>query len=513
LSDAVAEHARKSGNKVCVMLPDGRPALSYATLDCAATRFADFLRDRGCPRQGRLLIAIHNTPEFFVALLGAMRAGVVAIPIDYNLGPAELQKIVEHADPQAIVVNEASAAKLGGFAQKRILVGSGAVDGAVRFDPLAEGSETSAGQAVDVAPEELALILYTSGTTGLPKGVMHSHAGIARKLGTIRQWFGFNSSYRSLCLLPTHFGHGLICNCLSTLYYGGTLILCRPFDLDLVQKLWSYVEANGVNTFSTVPAIVRLLLRVAERSRPVSVPSLRFVTCASAPLRPEDIRAFERQFGVPLLNCYGITETASWTAFSPRAEAEESLWHGLDRVRDSVGVMFGCEIRAVDEAGNALPPDHVGELQIRGPSVMLGYYKNPEATAQVIKDGWFCSGDHGKVDQDGRVYLMGRMKELIIRAGLNVYPPDIDAVLLAHPEVDEAYTVGLEDPVLGERVAVAIVRKNGSAIGEEVIIEYCRGKVAAYKCPERVAFVDAIPKTSRGKVNRANLRPLFAGRR
>ena len=334
--------------------------------------------------------------------------------------------------------------------------------------------------------------------------MMHSHRTLQARVEAIREWFSFDETYRSLCLLPTHFGHGLICNCLATLNYGGTLVLCRPFDLDLVGKLWGLVAANKIDWFSTVPTIVRLLLQIAERKGAVRVSSLKFVTCASAPLRKEEIDAFERQFGVPLLNCYGITETASWTAFSPR-----------DGVRDksSVGIAFGCDIRAANSSGNPLPPNEPGELQVRGPSVMLGYYKNEALTARTIQDGWFCTGDYGRVDEEGRVYILGRIKEIIIRAGLNVYPSDIDAILLAHPSIAEGYCVGLEDPILGEKIGAAVVVKEGHSMGEQDVIDHCRGALAKYKCPETVRFVDAIAKTSRGKVNRASLRSLFMDRR
>lgn len=500
LSEVILNNARKYGAKPCVVSPEGMPLLRYDELDRQATQFASFLRAQGCTKGDRLVIAIHNTPEFFVALVGTMRAGVVAIPVDSGLSALELKNIVHHADPYAIVVGEMSAEKLAGVEQERMRIAltGQPMAGVATFDrhvPAADGDAMET-----VHPDDLALILYTSGTTGMPKGVMHSHNGLATRLEAIRTWFSFDDNFTSLCMLPTHFGHGLICNCLATFNYGGTLVLCRPFDLNLVQQLWSYVEINKVNTFSTVPAIVRMLLRLAERSGPIRLPDLKFVTCASAPLRPEDAAAFERMFGVPLLNCYGITETASWSAMSPR---------DADRDRDSVGTMAGCAIRTVDDAGNPQPPNTPGELQIRGPSVMLGYYKNPELTALSIKDGWFASGDHGKVDEQGRVFILGRIKELIIRGGLNVYPPDIDAILLTHPEIEEAYTVGLECKVLGEKVAAAVVRKEGSAISERDVIEFCRRSIAPYKCPERIAFVDAIPKTSRGKVNRANLRPLF----
>jgi acyl-CoA synthetase (AMP-forming)/AMP-acid ligase II len=233
---------------------------------------------------------------------------------------------------------------------------------------------------------------------------------------------------------------------------------------------------------------------------------LRFVTCASAPLHPEEGEAFEARFGVPLLNCYGITEGGTWSAMSPDDPSRD---------RRSVGTATGCRFRAVDREGDqvrVLPAGEIGELEIAGPSVMLGYHGDAEATAMVLRDGWLSTGDLGSVDQGGRVYLAGRKKELIIRAGANIYPAEIEGVLLRHGGVAEAYVVGLEHPVLGEKVAACVVRKEGSQVSERELLDHCRAVLAPYKCPEEIRFVDAVPKTSRGKVTRASLAALFARR-
>jgi acyl-CoA synthetase (AMP-forming)/AMP-acid ligase II len=495
LSEIISEHARVNARKPCIVAPDGEIEFTYETFDRAIRSFDALLDEQGCTRGQRLVIATNNTAEFFVTLIGAMRAGVVAVPVDANLASAELHKIVEHADPHSIVVDERSVIKLADIEvhRNRILVGR----------ELLRSVRTQV-EPRDVRPQpavnDLALILYTSGTTGVPKGVMHSHAGLTARLEAIRDWFSFDETYRSLCMLPTHFGHGLIGNCLSTFYYGGELVLCRPFDLDLVRRIWAILEMNEVHWFSTVPTIVHLLLQTAERRGAVRIPSLKFVTCASAPLRPEDIEKFERYFGIPLLNCYGTTETASWTAFSPRSEGRD---------KRSVGTKFNCDIRAIDPSANALPPNEPGELQIRGPSVMLGYYKDPELSSRTIIDNWFSTGDYGTVNETGRVYILGRIKEIIIRAGLNIYPQDIDTVLLSHPDIAEAYSLGLEDRTLGESVAAVVVPKEGAVLTEREVIELTRRYLATHKCPERVRFVPAVSKTSRGKVNRSKLRVLF----
>jgi acyl-CoA synthetase (AMP-forming)/AMP-acid ligase II len=329
---------------------------------------------------------------------------------------------------------------------------------------------------------------------------VHSHAGILHKLDTIRSWFGLGESDSSLCMLPTHFGHGLVCVCLSALNVGGTLVLCRPFDMELLPRVFALADQYRVTTFSTVPTIVRLMLRNRATAAPAAG-SLRFVTCASAPLHPEEAGAFEARFGVPLLNCYGLTEAGTWCAMSA---------NDPDRDRRSVGVACGGGFRVVGHDGAPLPAGEVGELQVSGPSVMLGYHDDAAATARILRGGWLSTGDLGRMDEQGRIYLAGRSKDLIIRAGANVYPAEIEGVLLRHPDVVEAYVVGLPHEILGEKVGACVVRREGAAISGAELIAHCRAALSHWKCPETIRFVDSVPKTSRGKVNRASLEALMA---
>jgi len=494
--DAIAARgARRAPDRPAIVAVGGPGSLSYAQLDRAASAVARALRARGARPGERLVLANANTPALFAALLGAARAGLVAVPLDAGLAAAELRCVLDHARPHAVVVDARSAAVFAPLGAP--LWDAGAIDGAADAGggPDGDGDRDGGGDAP-------ALILYTSGTTSTPRGAVHSHAGILRKLDDIRAWFGLSEADRELCMLPTHFGHGLVCACLTTLGFGGTLALCRPFDAELLPRAFALADEHRATTFSTVPTIVRLMLR-NPAIRPPASGRLRFVTCASAPLHPEEVAAFEARFGVPLLNCYGLTEAGTWSAMSP-----------LDPERDrrSVGVAVGCAFRAVAVDGDRrtpLPAGEIGELEVCGPSVMLEYHGDPEATARVLRDGWLATGDLGRVDERGRVYLAGRSKDLIIRAGANVYPAEIEGVLLRHAAVAEAYVVGLDHAVLGEQVAACVVRRPGAAVSDGELIDHCRAVLAAYKCPALIRFVDAVPKTSRGKVSRAALYAVF----
>jgi long-chain acyl-CoA synthetase len=494
--DAIAARgARRVPDRPAIVVPRSAGpggTMTYAQLDRAASAFARSLRARGASPGERLVLANANTPELFVALFGAARAGLVAVPLDAGLAPAELANVLGHARPHAVVVDARSAAVFEALGATTCTV------------PAAAAEEVCDPQDADDDGGDPALILYTSGTTSTPRGVAHSHAAVLRKVEDIRAWFGLGESDRELCLLPTHFGHGLVCACLTTLHFGGTLVLCRPFDATLLPRVFALADEHEVTTFSTVPTIVRLMLR-NPAIQPPAAGRLRFVTCASAPLHADEVEAFEARFGVPLLNCYGLTEAGTWSVMSP-----------IDPQRDrrSIGTAVGCRVRTVAVEGDQrmlLPAGEIGELELSGPSVMLGYDGAPEATAHVLRDGWLSTGDLGWVDDRGRVFLAGRTKDLIIRAGANIYPAEIEGVLLRHPDVAEAYVTGLDHAILGEQVAACVVRKDGAGASEADLIDHCRGALSAYKCPETIRFVAAVPKTSRGKVSRAALRALFDG--
>lgn len=486
--------AGRMPGKTAVRAFGGGDGLTYAELQRLAADTASVLESECMPGE-RVVIGFGNSPDFFVVLFACFHAGLTAVPVDANLTADELRAIIDHAEPSMMITDAGTQQKferLGPPCPLRVYAG----------DPGTATREP----ATAVSAGDPALMLYTSGTTGRPKAVRYTHAAILSRLDAIRNWFGFDDSWTSLCLLPTHFGHGLICNCLVTFAYAGTLVIAPPFNLTLLQKLWYVIGKHRVNTFSSVPAVVRLLLEYARHRRTPAgddtpaPPSLRLVTCASAPLWPGEIRAFEEHFNVPLLNCYGLTETAGWSACSPKRP---------DRDLESVGMPLDCRMRVIDPAGKALPPGKKGELQIKGPGVMSGYYRHPDDGGVVGEQGWFSTGDVGEIDETGAVFIRSRIKELIIRAGKNICPPEIDGVLMSHPDVVEACAVGLRDPLMGEQVAACVVRTGQSRLSENDLIAYARTSLADYKCPQRILFVDKIPKTGRGKINRANVGTLF----
>ncbi len=397
--------AARVGDKPRVVHPDDTPGLSYAALERQSAAFASLLAARGVRAGDRVAVVFNNRATFFVCLFGAARIGAITVPLDQNLAPAELGAILAHATPALIVVSAANEPKFRDLAASTSLL-------QLSDEPL---TATDAPH-VDVRADATVLILYTSGTTGAPKGVLHSHATILSKLATIQSWFGHSTTASGRCACCRHrtSGTGSSATASPRSSTVGRWCSARPSTSASSAASWSLVEKHQVNTFSSVPTIVRSPPqgRGDEPGRARGKPALRDLQ-ASAPLGVPELERFEATFGVPLLNCYGITETASWTAYSPRTGV---------RNKASVGTAFGCEIRAVDPHGGALAAGLTGQLQVRGPSVMLGYYQAPDLTTAAIRDGWFNTGDEGYVDTEGRTFLLARIKELIIRAGLNIYP-------------------------------------------------------------------------------------------
>lgn len=530
LNQMLDERASMFPNKECVISNEDIQGFTYLELHQMAYSLGASLSLFGCKKGDRVILGFNNTPLFFAILFACFNRGLVAVPVDAQLSEDELTTIIDHSDPAAVICSPTAIERLSKICDiDRLLAADDnsnlftltkndtqALD-LVALQKEVNPSDNLANDFVDISEETPALLLYTSGTTGTPKGVLYTHNALTTKIRAIGSWFKFDNSFRSLCLLPTHFGHGLICNCLSVFGYGGTLLILPPINLDLIKQLWSIVEKYDINYFSCVPTVLRLLKLYAQDNEGEDSPhrSLKFITCASAPLSPEEIRSFEDTFHVPVLNCYGLTETAGWSACSPNKSY---------RNLNSVGRALNCTIRIVDDTGKVLSSGKKGEIQIKGPSVLPHYYAPESAsnsitesfedkaiTAQpkAIQGGWFSTGDIGELDQDGSLILHARIKELIIRAGKNIYPAEIDSMLMTHPDIEEACSFGITDTLLGEKVAACIVRKQHTALSESDIIEYTQTKIADYKCPQKIHFVKKIPKNNRGKVSRLNLQTMF----
>jgi long-chain acyl-CoA synthetase len=433
-----------------------------------------------------------NVPEFAILYYGVLRAGAVVVPMNpllkerevaYYLGDAEARLIfaskvcadaaqagAEQADAACLIANGELTERLSGTAPAHVLV--------------------------DRIGADTAVLLYTSGTTGLPKGAELTHANLATNVEVFRTDLAKVGEHDVIFGgLPLFHSFGQTCGLNAAVSAGACLTLVPRFVASTVLEV---LERDCVTIFEGVPTMYVGLLGDPNRSKH-DLSTLRLCVSGGAALPVEVLRGFEEAFGCMILEGYGLSETSPVASFNHP-----------DKVRKagSIGTPIrGVEMRLVDEHGADVPPGEVGEIAIRGHNVMNGYWRRPEATAEAIPDGWFRSGDLARQDDDGYFFIVDRRKDLIIRGGYNVYPREIEEVLYEHPAVAEAAVVGVPDRALGEEVGAAVVLKPGETVTAQDIQEYVKGQVAAYKYPRRVWLLEALPKGPTGKVLKREIRP------
>ena len=451
-------------------------------------------RARGLRRGERVFIHFGNCNEFFVELLAIWRAGGCAVPIDTALTPFEIETLAAWAKPRlSIWQGSGEAEALHGLAR----IGIETVDVADLEDPHDRNrSLPESGIRLD----DDALILFTSGTTGQPKGVVHTHRSLRARWMSLRDHLGVDAYRRTLCLLPTHFGHGLICNCLFPWLSGCTLYIQPPFRPELLAHLGAVVDEHRISFMSSVPAVWRIALRV---SKPPRGDSLERISVGSAPLTAnlwEEVQGWSGTTNV--LNAYGITETGSWLAgttmagFSPEDGLVGEAWGGVIRV------LGHGEPGAPEDPASARAPGEVGHVWVNTPALMRGYLDRDDLTAKVVSSGWFVTGDIGVLDERGWLYLRGRERDEINKGGMKVYPSDVDAVIERFPGTTDVCAFAFPEPILGEDVGVAVTLSSSDAEAIVALHDWTATHLAKHQMPQRWYVLDMIPRTSRGKVSR-----------
>jgi long-chain acyl-CoA synthetase len=484
LAAAAIENAQRHPARTALRVED--TALSYGTLDDTTARMAGLLRRKGVRAGDRVGIMLPNVPQFAIVYYGALRAGAVIVPLNvllkgrevgFHLGDAEASVVFAwHEFAEAA---EAGAAKAG---TDCVVVRPG------EFGELV-GKHDQTRDIAERSPSDTAVILYTSGTTGTPKGAELTHANLTRNVEVARALFGLDSRSVTLGVLPLFHSFGQTCVLNATLAAGGVLTLLPRFDAGRALEI---IERDRVSVFGGVPTMYNALLNHPDRER-FDASSLQVCVSGGAPLPVELLREFQSAFGCPILEGYGLSETSPIASFNHR-----------DRVRKagSIGTpVEGVEMKLVGENGAEPPRGEVGEIAIRGHNVMKGYWRRPDATAEAISpEGWFRTGDLARVDEDGYFFIVDRKKDLIIRGGFNVYPRELEEVLYEHPAVREVAVVAVPHPELGEEVGAAVAVKAGAETTEEELREFVKAYVAAYKYPRLIWFVDELPKTATGKI-------------
>lgn len=498
--------------------------LSYGEVDAQSDALACALLARGLQRGDRVALVLQNVPQFVIALVAIWKAGAIAVSINPMNRERELRLLFADCQPAALIAHETAYrdAIAGVLATQAIatVITTSELDyqsrndarllaGIVRhraagtedFAELIAAHRAAVAPPTSFEPDDTAMLVYTSGTTGLPKGAMNSHGNVAFTAQVYRDWIGLREGGGILGIAPLFHITGLIGHIAASFITAAPLTLAYRFEAGVM--LDALRERQPAFTIGAITALMALMNH--PDARPDSLASLRAVYSGGAPIAPSLVAQFEAKFGLYIRNAYGLTESTSPATVAPfdKRAPVDPVFGAL-----SVGLpTFNTEIRIVDaETAEPLAAGVAGEITIKGPQVIAGYWRKPEATADAIRDGWLYTGDIGVLDAEGWLYLVDRKKDMINAAGYKVWPREVEDVLYTHPAVREAAVVGVPDAYRGETVKAVLSLKAGAEASEAEIIAHCRERMAAYKVPRLVEFIPELPKTVTGKILRRELR-------
>ena len=493
------------------IVPEDGQVLTYAQLAARIETLAGRLAGAGVRRGDRVALTLPNGPDFVQLLLAVTVLGAAAAPLNPAYTQAEFAFFLADIAPRLFLIpasRPAAAAAAAAAAGIPVLGVEASGDGPPELladsgggapGPAPDGSQAPERRSFEHGgPDDVAVVLHTSGTTSRPKQVPLLQRNLMASTRTIAAHYRLGPGDVSFCVMPLFHIHGLVASAFAALSTGGAVIAPRRFT---PQRFWPQAREHGATWLSAGPTLHRMILDRADGAGPPD--TLRFTRSCSSALSPALLERSEASYRVPMLEAYGMTEASHQMSSNPLPPA--------GRLAGSVGVPTGTEIAIIGDDGAFLPDGRPGEVVIRGPGVMSGYVNNPEATAAAFTSGgWFRTGDLG-VLRDGYLTLHGRIKEMIIRGGENIAPAEIEQVLLGHPAVRDAVCFGIEDDKYGELVAAAVALQQDAELSE--LIEHCRGQLAAFKVPVRIDVLPEIPRTATGKLQRRRVAEAVAQQR
>ena len=486
--------AAEQPDAIYLIAPETGAQMTYRDLQADSRRLGRVLYARGYAKGDKIGLMLHNGYQTARLLLGLMYAGFVAVPLNLLSQRSQLEYVLDHSDTRLVFTSAELEPQL-----RQALAGVARDIGVQVIDPDAMTVFATVPDAAlpAIAPADDALLMYTSGTTGRPKGVLHGHRSVVAGGEFTSSAHRLAASDRVLCALPLYHINGQIVTTVAPLVHGGSVVMPHRFS---VSNYWELVARHRCTWINVVPTIIAYLLNAPHpREQGHDISRVKFCRSASAPLPPELHRAFEDRFGLSIIETFGMTETNAPCFTNPYEPSRRKI--------GSPGQAYGNEAKVIDpQTGADLPPHAPGEVMIRGDNVMKGYYKDPENTAKTLRpDGWMHSGDLGYLDDDGFLFVTGRIKELIIKGGENIAPREIDEALLRHPAVLEAAAVGIPDPSYGQEIMACVVVKPGVSCTVEELAAFSRAELGPYKTPKLIRLVDALPKGPSGKVQRLKL--------
>ena len=481
-----------------IIVPEGPTEIAYGSLSDQVDRLAARLRQSALVPGQVVAIVLPNGIEYLVSFLAVTRARLIAAPMNPTYKADEFRFLLEDSEARVVITTSgaSSVRDAARAANLPVWTASRNATGDVEIAGLVFSSSTR--DAPDAPlPEDVALLMHTSGTTGKPKAVPLTHANVMASVGNISAHYDLSPADTALVVMPLFHGHGLIGAALSGLFAKVTIVLPSRFS---ARAFWPLVEAHSVTWYSAVPTIHEILLLRAASDQAPSRNGLRFIRSCSSALSAATLKQLEDRFGAPVVQAYALTETSHQVTSNP-------LPPGLRKL-GSVGPGTNVEVAILGDDGELSKVGSKGEVVVRGATVMHGYSRNPEANEKAFVNGWFRTGDLGVLDRDGYLTETGRIKELINRGGEKISPTEVDAVLLGHPAVGLAASFGVPDPMYGEEIQAAVVPRADVTAAE--LHDYLQSRLSAFEIPKVIHFVKALPESATGKVDRHQLTHLFS---
>ncbi|SMQ72928.1 long-chain acyl-CoA synthetase [Bacillus sp. OV166] len=469
---------------------------TYAELDKLVDCTASGLSAAGIRKGDRVALMLGNCPEFVIAYYGILRAGGVIVPINPTYTSGEISYILSNSHAKAVITHSSLDSTISPLREQlehlTMVIYTDSIKSEWTWESLLqEENDNFVSPSID--EDDLAVILYTSGTTGKPKGAMLSHRNMASNVASMSQLAEFTEEDRIIAVLPV-FHVFCIATCINMpIACGGTIVIVPKFS---PSEVINTIRREQATLFAGVPTMFSFMHQLPETTAE-DLTSIRACFSGGSALPVELLHRFEEKYNVPILEGYGLSETAPTTAFNPLRGTRKPGSVGID--------IPGVKNKVVDPDGMEVPRGEIGELIVKGPNVMMGYLGMPEATFSALKDGWFYTGDLARMDEEGYIYIVDRKKDMILVGGYNVYPREVEEVLYQHPAIVEAAVIGITDNEYGETVKAFVV-SNDESITIDDILHFCQDKLAKYKLPKQVEFMKELPKNSTGKILRRALR-------
>ena len=502
LASMLADNIRKSGEfeQMIHLGAGGKIVRTNLEINRRAGLLASGLGGLGASKGDVVAAVISNIPEIPEIMNGVMRLGAIYLPVVFMLTPPEIKYILDDSEAGIIITEQQLLPKVkeaaAGKPVKIVVVGGAKEDGIIPYEELMNSADTEAG-VVDVDDDELAMLMYTSGTTGFPKGVMLSHGNLFQSMKSGSEVWPYEPGDRGLITVPMNHIYGVL-GFHEACYFDTSYVIVPWFD---PVKTLEIITEYKINVMGLVPTMIMMMMQVWDPAK-YDMSSVKLMISAGAPLSGEALKKAQKLFGVTIFHGYGCTEAGPTIA---RQRKDRHLKHL------SVGPAIpGLELKLVDENGQEVEAGEEGEIICRGPGIMKGYWKKPKETAAALVDGWLYTGDMGRLDEDNELFVTGRKKDLIIKGGENIDPGKIENLLMQHPAVQMAAVVAIPDEKYGEEVGAAVVLNPGQKASEKELIDFLGDKLHHFVTPKRILFFDALPISTVGKVLKREIRRIAA---